>query len=48
MWNASWDDVEEIGRSSHFQQKTMVKIFFNGTDECKIMILPQGHKMNSK
>jgi histone-lysine N-methyltransferase SETMAR len=46
MWIASWDDVEEIGRSSHFQQKTMVTILFNGTRGCKIAILPQGHKMN--
>jgi hypothetical protein len=47
MWVASWDSVEEIGRRSHFQQKTKVPIFFNGTGECKIAILPQGHKMNS-
>jgi histone-lysine N-methyltransferase SETMAR len=47
MWVASWDDAEEIGRPSHIQQKTMVTIFFNGTDECKIAILPQRHKMNS-
>jgi histone-lysine N-methyltransferase SETMAR len=46
MWVASWNDVEEIGRPSHFQQKTMVTIFFNGTGECKTAILPQGHKMN--
>jgi hypothetical protein len=25
----------------------MVTTFFNGTGECKIAILPQGHKMNS-
>jgi hypothetical protein len=47
MWIASWDDVEEIGRPSHFRQKTMVTIFFNGTGECKIAILPQGDKVNS-
>jgi hypothetical protein len=45
MLIASWDDIEDIGRPSHFQQKTMVTIFFNGTGECKIAILPQGHKM---
>jgi hypothetical protein len=47
MWVTSWDDVEEIRRPSHFQQKTMVTIFFNGTGECKIAILSQEHKMNS-
>jgi hypothetical protein len=47
MGVTSWDDVEETGRPSHLQQKTMVTIFFNGTGECKIAILPQGHKMNS-
>jgi hypothetical protein len=47
MWVASWDDVEEIGGSSHFQQKTVVTIVFNGTGECKITILPQGNKINS-
>jgi histone-lysine N-methyltransferase SETMAR len=47
MWVASWDNVEEIGQSSHFQQKTIVTIFSNGTGEYKIAILPQGHKMNS-
>jgi hypothetical protein len=25
----------------------MATLFFNGTGECKIAILPQGHKMNS-
>jgi hypothetical protein len=47
MLVASWDDVEEIGRPSHFQQKTMITIFFNGTGECKIAILPQGRKKNN-
>jgi hypothetical protein len=47
MWVASWDDVEDIGQSSHFQQKTMAATFFNGTGECKIAIFPQGHKINS-
>jgi hypothetical protein len=45
MWVTSWDDVEEIGRSSYFQQKTMVTIFFNATSESTIAILPQGHKI---
>jgi histone-lysine N-methyltransferase SETMAR len=47
MWVASWDDVDEIERPSHFNQKTMLTIFFNGTGEHKIAILPEGQKMNS-
>jgi hypothetical protein len=47
MWVASGDDVEEIERPSHFRQNTMVTILFNGTGECKIAILQQGHKMNT-
>jgi hypothetical protein len=46
-WVASWDDVDEIERPSHFHQKTMFTIFFNGTGEYKIAILPEGQKVNS-
>jgi hypothetical protein len=46
-WIASWDDVDEIERSSHFHQKNMFTVFFNGTAEYKIMILPKGQKVNS-
>jgi hypothetical protein len=48
---ASWDDVDEFERPSHFHQKTMFTVFFNGTKECKIAIaiaiLPEGQKMNT-
>jgi histone-lysine N-methyltransferase SETMAR len=43
---ASWDSVDEIERPSHFRQKTMLTVFFNGTRECKIAILPKGQKVN--
>jgi hypothetical protein len=48
VWVPSWDDVDQIERSSHFQQKTMLTIFFNGTGEYKIAMLPAGQKMNNK
>jgi hypothetical protein len=48
VWVPSWDDGEEIERPSHFQQKTPLTVFFNGTHEYKIAILPAGQKMNSK
>jgi hypothetical protein len=47
MWVASWDDVDEMERPSHFHQKTMFTVFFNGTGKYTIVILPKGQKMNS-
>jgi hypothetical protein len=48
MWVLFWDGVDEIERLSHFQQKTMLAIFFNRTGEYKIAILAAGQKMNSR
>jgi hypothetical protein len=45
-WIASWDDFDEIERPSHFHQKTMFTVFSSGTWEYKIVILPEGQKMN--
>jgi hypothetical protein len=46
-WLASWDDVNELERPSHFHQKTMFTVFFIGTGEYKIVIPPDGQKVNS-
>jgi hypothetical protein len=46
-WVASLDDVDETERPSHFHQNIMFAVFFNGTGEYKIVIRPQGQKMNS-
>jgi histone-lysine N-methyltransferase SETMAR len=46
MWTASWDDVEEIERSSHFHEKKMFVIFFNGIGDYKTVISPHGQRMN--
>jgi hypothetical protein len=46
--SAIWDEVDEIRRPSHFQQKTMITIFCNGTRECKVSILSAGQKMNTR
>jgi hypothetical protein len=46
-WVASWNDLDEIEWPSHFGQKTMFTVFFNGTGEWKIGILAEGEKMNS-
>jgi hypothetical protein len=45
-WAASWDDVDEIERPSHFHKKTMFVIFFNGIGDYTSVILPQGQRMN--
>jgi hypothetical protein len=46
-WVASSGDVDEIERPSHFHQKTVFTVFFNGTEEYKIAILPEGRKVNN-
>jgi histone-lysine N-methyltransferase SETMAR len=46
-WVASWDDVDEMDRPSHFHWRTMFTVFFNDTGEYKIAILPEGQKVNS-
>jgi histone-lysine N-methyltransferase SETMAR len=48
MWVYSWEDVNEAVRPSHYQKKTMVTIFFNGSGQFVVDILPPGTKMNSK
>jgi hypothetical protein len=47
MWVASWEDVDEVERLSHYHKKTMLTAFFNGTGEFMIDILPEGAKMNT-
>jgi hypothetical protein len=47
-WVPSWDDVDEIQRPSHFQQKMMSTVLFNRTREYKIAMLPAGQKMYSR
>jgi histone-lysine N-methyltransferase SETMAR len=46
-WVASSDDVDEIERPSHFHQKTMFTVFFNGTGKYKIAVFLEGQKVNS-
>jgi hypothetical protein len=43
---ASLDDRKEIVRETHFQEKRMVTVFFNGTDQYSIEIMPKCAKMN--
>jgi histone-lysine N-methyltransferase SETMAR len=48
MWVASWEDVEEIERPSNHQKKTMLTVFFNGSGQFMMNLLPAREKMNSK
>jgi histone-lysine N-methyltransferase SETMAR len=47
QWVASWEELDEVERPSHYHRKTMVTVFFNGTGDFLIDILPEGLKMNS-
>jgi histone-lysine N-methyltransferase SETMAR len=48
MWALSFGAVEQIQRKTHHENKTMFTIFFNGTGEYFIDILPQGQTMNGQ
>jgi hypothetical protein len=41
-WIASWDDADEIERLSHFHQRILFPVSFNGIWKYKIAILPEG------
>jgi hypothetical protein len=47
MWAASWEDVDEVERSSHYREKIMLTVFFNGTGEVFLNMLPQRDTMDS-
>jgi histone-lysine N-methyltransferase SETMAR len=47
QWVASLDDLEEIERGSHFKQKRMLTVFFNGDGDFMMNIMPKGSKMDS-
>jgi hypothetical protein len=46
-WVASWNDVPVIERPSHYHKKTMLSVFFNGTCQFLIDILPESMKMET-
>jgi hypothetical protein len=46
MWVASWNNVDEIERLSHFQQKAMLIIVFNGTAEDKAAMVSASQRIN--
>jgi hypothetical protein len=46
MWVRSWSDVDDTERSSHFRNIIMITVFFNGTGESRVDLLPEGKKMD--
>jgi histone-lysine N-methyltransferase SETMAR len=48
MWAASWEEVDDLERPSHHQKKTMLTVFFNGTGQFFMNLMPPREKMNSK
>jgi hypothetical protein len=44
---AFWDDGDEIERPSHFQDKTMIAVFVNGTGDSQIVSRSKEQKTNS-
>jgi hypothetical protein len=46
MWAAFWNDVEEIERPRHFQDKTIFITFVTGTKDYTSVILLEGQRIN--
>jgi hypothetical protein len=46
-WVASWDEAPIVERLSHYHTKTMLSVFFNGTDQFLIEILCKGMKIDT-
>jgi hypothetical protein len=43
-WVPSWEDIDEVDRSSHFHQKMMFAIFSNRTGYTKLRLSSRGIK----
>jgi histone-lysine N-methyltransferase SETMAR len=48
QWDLSHGPVEKIQRKTNYQKKTMFTVFFNGTGDYFINVLPQGQTMNGQ
>jgi hypothetical protein len=44
---ASWDDISVVEHPSHYHKKTILSVFFNGTGQFLINILPEDTKMDT-
>jgi transposase len=47
MWVASWEEVDELERPTHYHRKTMITPFFNGTGECFLNMLSQNRSVDT-
>jgi hypothetical protein len=46
LWAASWEEVDELERPTHYHWKRMVTVFCNGTREYSMNILPRSRSMD--
>jgi histone-lysine N-methyltransferase SETMAR len=46
-WVALWEDIPVVERPSQYHQKAMLCVFFNGTGQFLMDILPEGMKMDT-
>jgi hypothetical protein len=47
VWAASWKEVDKLERPTHYHRKTMITVFFNGTGEYFLNILPRSRSVNT-
>jgi hypothetical protein len=47
MWVASWEEVDELERPTHYRRKTMITLFFNGTGESFLNMLLQNRSVDT-
>jgi hypothetical protein len=47
MWAASWEEVGELERPTHYHREMMATAFFNGVEEYFLNILPRSQSMDT-
>jgi hypothetical protein len=47
MWAGSWEEVDELERPAHYHRKTIITVFFNGTGQYFLNILPRSPCMDT-
>jgi hypothetical protein len=48
VWAASWEEVDELERPTHYHRKRMVTVFFNGRGQSFLNILLQSRSMDTR
>jgi hypothetical protein len=47
MWAASWEEVDELERPTHYHRKTMVSVSVNGRGEYFLNGLPRSRSIDT-